>query len=96
MYPEHEAYADLREGVASWLGTTPERIVPGHGIQALIATVAHAFLDPGEPVVVPSPTYGLYAQVSAAAGARVERRPGRDLATTSRRSPRPRASTTPG
>jgi histidinol-phosphate aminotransferase len=77
MYPEH-AYADFREAVASWLGTRPELIVPGHGIQALVATVAHAFLDPGDAVVVPSPTYGLYAQVSTAAGARVERVPGRE------------------
>jgi len=76
MYPEH-AYSDFREAVADWLGTRPELIVPGHGIQALIATVAHAFLDPGDAVVVPSPTYGLYAQVSAAAGARVERVPGK-------------------
>jgi histidinol-phosphate aminotransferase len=77
MYPEH-AYTDFREAVASWLGVKPELIVPGHGIQALIATVAHAFLDTGDAVVVPSPTYGLYAQVSSAAGARVERVPGRE------------------
>jgi histidinol-phosphate aminotransferase len=77
MYPEH-AYTDFREAVADWLETKPERIVPGHGIQALIATVAHAFLDPGAVVVVPSPTYGLYAQVSTAAGATVERVPGRE------------------
>jgi histidinol-phosphate aminotransferase len=77
MYPEH-AYTDFREAVASWLGTRPELIVPGHGIQALIATVAHAFIDPGDAVVVPSPTYGLYAQVSEAAGARVERVAGRE------------------
>ena len=76
MYPEH-AYTEFRDAVAEWLGTTPERIVPGHGIQALIATVAHAFLDPGTTVVVPSPTYGLYAQVSTAAGANVERVAGR-------------------
>jgi histidinol-phosphate aminotransferase len=77
MYPEH-AYTDFRESVASWLGTRPELIVPGHGIQALIATVAHAFLEPGAIVVVPRPTYGLYAQVSAAAGAGVEQVAGRD------------------
>jgi histidinol-phosphate aminotransferase len=77
MYPEH-AYTDFRESVASWLRTKPELIVPGHGIQALIATLAHAFLDPGDTVVVPRPTYGLYAQVSEAAGAAVERVPGRD------------------
>jgi histidinol-phosphate aminotransferase len=71
MYPEH-AYTEFREAVASWLGTRPELVVPSHGIQALVATVAHAFLDPGDTVVVPSPTYGLYTQVSAAAGAVVE------------------------
>jgi histidinol-phosphate aminotransferase len=76
MYPEH-AYTAFREAVAAWLGTRPELIVPGHGIQALIATVAHAFLDESSTVVVPMPTYGLYAQVSAAAGAHVERVPGR-------------------
>jgi histidinol-phosphate aminotransferase len=77
MYPEH-AYTDFREAIAGWLGTRPELIVPGHGIQALIATVAHAFIEVDDVVVVPSPTYGLYAQVSAAAGARVEAVPGRD------------------
>jgi histidinol-phosphate aminotransferase len=77
MYPEH-AYTEFREAVAAWIGTRPELIVPSHGIQALVATVAHAFLDPGDAVVVTSPTYGLYAQVSAAAGARVERVPGQE------------------
>jgi histidinol-phosphate aminotransferase len=77
MYPEI-AYSAFREAVAAELGTRPDLIVPGHGVQALIAIVAHAFLDPGDTVVVPSPTYGLYAQVSAAAGANVERVPGRE------------------
>jgi histidinol-phosphate aminotransferase len=78
MYPE-QAYSDFREAVGAWIGASPERIVPGHGIQALIATLAHAFLDPGDVVVVPTPTYGLYAQVCAAADARVERVPGQGL-----------------
>jgi histidinol-phosphate aminotransferase len=77
MYPEH-AYTDFREAVAAWLGTRSELIIPGHGIQALIATVAHTFLADGDAVVVPTPTYGLYAQVSAAAGASVEHVPGKD------------------
>jgi histidinol-phosphate aminotransferase len=78
MYPE-QAYSDLREAVAVWLGTTPERIVPAHGIQSLIAAVAHVFVRDGDRVVVPQPTYGLYAQVCAAAGARVERVPASEL-----------------
>ena len=77
MYPEH-AYTEFREAVAAWLGIRSEMIVPGHGIQALVGTVAHAFLAEGDAVVVPTPTYGLYAQVSAAAGATVEHVPGKD------------------
>jgi histidinol-phosphate aminotransferase len=78
IYPA-EAYTDLRESVAGWLGTSPDRIVPSHGIQALIATVAHAFLEPGDSVVLTAPTYGLYATTCAAAGARVIQVPTCDL-----------------
>jgi histidinol-phosphate aminotransferase len=78
IYPA-EAYANLRESVAGWLDTTPERIVPCHGIQAMIATVVHAFLEPGDVVVQTTPTYGLYATTSAAAGAEVVQVPSRGL-----------------
>jgi histidinol-phosphate aminotransferase len=74
MYPE-QAYADFREAVAAWLGARPGEIVPGHGIQSLVAAVAAAFVTEGARAVVPTPTYGLYAQVFAAAGAVVERVP---------------------
>ncbi len=70
MYPE-QAYGDLREAVASWLGVAPSLIVPAHGIQALIGMVTAAFVSPGDTVAIPTPTYGLYAQVCAAAGARI-------------------------
>ena len=89
IYPA-EAYSDLRESVAAWLGTSPERIVPSHGIQALIATVAHAFLEPGDSVVLTAPTYGLYATTCAAAGAGSSRCPAASYVTTSTRSPQPR------
>ncbi|MET1010064.1 MAG: histidinol-phosphate transaminase [Gaiellaceae bacterium] len=78
IYPA-EAYSELRESVAGWLGTSPERIVPSHGIQALIATVVHAFLETDDAVVLTQPTYGLYATTCAAAGARVVEVPNRDL-----------------
>jgi histidinol-phosphate aminotransferase len=78
MYPE-ESYSEFRAEVAEWLGTTADRIVPAHGTQALIGTLAGLFLDPGDAVVVPLPTYGLYSQVSATRGANVHRVPLRDL-----------------
>jgi histidinol-phosphate aminotransferase len=71
-YPEH-AYIELREAIGSEIGARPEQILPGHGIQTLILTLAAAFLSPGDRVVIPAPTYGLYAQASRAAGAVVER-----------------------
>ena len=78
MYPE-ESYSEFRGDVAEWLGTTADRVVPAHGTQALIGTLAGLFLDPGDAVVAPQPTYGLYAQVSAARGANVHRVPLREL-----------------
>jgi histidinol-phosphate aminotransferase len=78
MYPE-ESYSDFREAVAAWIGTTADRIVPAHGTQALIGTLSGLFLAPGDAVVVPKPTYGLYAQTSATRGAVVHRVPLRDL-----------------
>jgi histidinol-phosphate aminotransferase len=79
MYPE-QAYGDFRAAVAAYLGVSPEAIVPAHGAQALIGTVAAAFLRPGDRVVVPELTYGLYAQVSSAHGGTVHRVPMAGLA----------------
>ena len=69
-YPEH-AYNALRDAVAAETGAVPAQVLPGHGIQALIATLIGAFLRPGDAVVVPEHTYGYYAQASRVAGAEV-------------------------
>jgi histidinol-phosphate aminotransferase len=71
-YPEH-AYIELRGAIGAEIGVPPDWILPGHGIQTLILALSAAFLSPGERVVVPDPTYGLYAQASRAAGAVVQR-----------------------
>jgi histidinol-phosphate aminotransferase len=71
-YPE-EAYEEFRLGVARWTGADPGQVIPGHGIQALTLALISAFVEPGDPVVIPRPTYGLYAQACAAAGAEVVR-----------------------
>jgi histidinol-phosphate aminotransferase len=77
-YPEH-AYLELREAIAADVGVPVHQILPGHGIQALIVTLCSAFLSPGDRVVVPQPTYGLYAQASRVAGAVIERVPSPEL-----------------
>jgi histidinol-phosphate aminotransferase len=71
-YPE-AAYDELRHALASYSGAAPAQVVPGHGIQALTVALVSAFVDPGDAVVIPRPTYGLYAQACAVAGARVHR-----------------------
>jgi histidinol-phosphate aminotransferase len=77
-YPE-ESYSELCEALAAQIGTTADRIVPAHGIQGLIVALSSLFLDPGDAVVVPAPSYGLYAQVCTGRGATVHRVPLRDL-----------------
>jgi histidinol-phosphate aminotransferase len=70
-YPEH-AYLELRRALGAEVGLTADHILPGHGIQTLILTLTSAFVSPGDRVVIPQPTYGLYAQAARAAGARIE------------------------
>jgi histidinol-phosphate aminotransferase len=71
-YPE-EAYDELRHALAAWAGATPDEVILGHGIQALTLTLIATFVEPGDAVIVPRPTYGLYAQACSVAGARVVR-----------------------
>jgi histidinol-phosphate aminotransferase len=73
-YPE-EAYEEFRDAVAGWVGARPDEVIPGHGIQALTLALVSAFVEAGDRVIVPRPTYGLYAQVCATAGADVRRVP---------------------
>lgn len=78
LYPEL-VNAAFCEEVAHVVGASPKSIVPGHGILALIGSLATAFIRPGDHVVVPVPAYGLYAQLSALRGAKVEHVPLREL-----------------
>jgi histidinol-phosphate aminotransferase len=71
-YPE-EAYEQLRLAIARWSGAEPAQVIPGHGIQALTLAVVATFIETGDAVIIPRPTYGLYAQACAVAGARVVR-----------------------
>jgi histidinol-phosphate aminotransferase len=77
-YPEH-AYLELRRALGAEIGLTADYILPGHGIQTLILALTSAFVSAGDRVVIPEPTYGLYAQVARAAGAQVETVPSPEL-----------------
>jgi histidinol-phosphate aminotransferase len=68
LYPE-QAYSDFRRLVADFIGADPAMVLPAHGIQALVLSSVAVFVDPGDRVVLPHPTYGLYRQACEAAGA---------------------------
>jgi histidinol-phosphate aminotransferase len=70
-----EAYDEFRADVARSLGVPSACVVPGHGTQALIGTVATTFLQPGDAVVQPAVTFYLYGMVSVARGAVVHEAP---------------------
>ena len=76
LYPE-QTYSDFRELVAARSGADPAMVAPAHGIQALVFATVAAFINPGDRVVLPQPTYGLYRQACEAAGAEVRRVPTR-------------------
>ena len=74
LYPE-QAYSDFRELVSERTGARPEMIIPAHGIQSLVLSMVSLFVNPGEKVVIPQPTYGLYRVAAQAAGAEIVRVP---------------------
>jgi histidinol-phosphate aminotransferase len=70
-YPDLEVRA-LREALASWIGTSPARLVLGVGSDESIAVLLTALARPREreaPVVVlPDPTFVMYAQTARVLG----------------------------
>ena len=54
------SYADLRSAAATYLGTEPDRIVPGAGVDEIILMIAKAFLGSGRRSTAIVPTYPLY------------------------------------
>ena len=64
------AYDRLRRALAAKLGVGPERIVPGAGADELIRLVTTAAIGPGDAVVIPTPTFAMFAVEAELAGAR--------------------------
>jgi histidinol-phosphate aminotransferase len=63
------SYAPLRGAASEYLGSPPETIVPGAGIDEIIALIARAYLAPGKRATALSPTYPLYEIASLQMGA---------------------------
>lgn len=64
-------YLALRGALGELHGVDPRRIVPGAGADELIRLVASMALGDGDAVIVPVPTFAMFAVESQLAGARV-------------------------
>ncbi len=65
------AYVRLREALGDRLGVDPRRIVPGAGADELIRLVTTQAVAAGDAVVIPTPTFAMFAVEARIAGARV-------------------------
>ena len=59
-YPDPEQRR-LRQALSDYLGVGPEHIVAGNGSDEIIDLVARMFLSPGERIIDPAPTFGMYS-----------------------------------
>jgi histidinol-phosphate aminotransferase len=61
---------ELRRELGRRNGVEPERVAVGHGAAQLLASAARALLGPGDELLTPWPSYGLYPVMAQRAGAR--------------------------
>jgi histidinol-phosphate aminotransferase len=59
-YP-HPSYSDLKDSLAEYVGVDAEQIAVGSGASELLKNICDATLDAMDPVVIPVPSYTLYA-----------------------------------
>jgi histidinol-phosphate aminotransferase len=69
-YPEYE---ESRETLARYFGVKPEEMLLTNGTDDAIKGVCEAFVDPGDVLLVPSPTFPVYEFFHNVAGGAIER-----------------------
>ncbi len=77
-YPDGGAKA-LVGRLAQKLGVAPSRVFMGNGGDDVLSVLSRTFLNDGDEVVIPQPTFSPYAHVSRVMGARVVFSPLRDM-----------------
>jgi histidinol-phosphate aminotransferase len=70
LYPDPTS-ARLREAAARRFSVTPEQVLAGNGSDDCLTILYRTFLDVGERVACPWPTYGLYQQLAEIQGAKL-------------------------
>lgn len=67
---------ELRRELGRRNGVEPDRVAVGHGAAQLLSAAAQALLGPGDELLTPWPSYGLYPVMAQRAGARATPVPG--------------------
>ena len=75
-YSDYNRYTDpeqrpLREALSGYVGVGPEHIIAGNGSDELIDLTLRMFLGPGEKMIDPDPTFGMYAICARICGGEV-------------------------
>ncbi|HVA90211.1 MAG TPA: histidinol-phosphate transaminase [Chloroflexota bacterium] len=69
------SYAALAAALADYTGFSPAHMVIGAGADEILDVLAKTFLNPGDRVIVPTPTYAMYRIVSQIMDASVHAAP---------------------
>jgi histidinol-phosphate aminotransferase len=62
LYPDPRALA-VRRKLAERFGVSPEQTIVGNGSDELLGIVMRCFVDPGQKIAYPTPTYSYYQQL---------------------------------
>lgn len=69
-YPDFDQ-SRLIEALAAYIGTAPDRIIAGAGLDDVFATTALTIIDAGDDVIISDPTFGVYRSLFELHGAHV-------------------------
>ena len=69
LYPDPMS-TPVREAAARAFGAAPEMILAGNGSDDLLTIAIRSFAGEGDPVIIPSPSYGLYTTLAEIQNAR--------------------------
>lgn len=75
---DDDDYPELRTAAAQRYGAKPENVIAGHGSNELVWLAFSTFTDPGDGVVMATPTFSLFPKYAHVLGAEVSEVPLRD------------------
>ena len=68
LYPDADAY-ELRSALAKYHDVQMNQIILGDGSNELLKLLSLAFLEPGDEIIMPKPSFGEYARTAKVCGA---------------------------